>query len=79
MKLNAYATSGTSPTQPDFICENHDSVFLLRPISPVAFLWVHANLPAHRQMFGNAVAIDHNCVWAILDGIPEAGLVVSRG
>ena len=79
MKLNAACTSGTSPTQPDFVCENHGSVFLLRPISPAAFYWIHENLPPDRQMFGNALAIDHNYVWAILDGIQEAGLVVSRG
>jgi len=38
--------------------ENHGSVFLLRPISPTAFLWIHENLPADRQMFGNAVAVE---------------------
>jgi hypothetical protein len=62
MKLNAYTTSGTSPTQYDFVCENHGSVFLLRPISLGAFLWIHENLPADRQMFGNAVAVEHRYI-----------------
>jgi len=63
---------------PDFICENHSSVFLLRPISPAAFEWVNEHLPEDRQTFGNAVAIDHRCIWAILTGLQEDGLSVSR-
>jgi hypothetical protein len=73
---DSFACSGSSPT--DFQCENHGSIFLLRPISPAAFLWIHENLASDRQMFGTAVAVDHRCIWAILDGIQEAGMVVSR-
>jgi len=76
---DSFVASGSSPTRPDFICENHGSIFLLRPISLTAFLWIHENLPSDRQMFGNAVAVEHRCIWSILDGIQEAGLVVSRG
>ena len=79
MKLNAYATSGTSPTQSDFICENHFSVFLLRPISPAAFDWIESHLPPDRITFGNAVVVDHRCIWSILLGLQEDGLVVTRG
>jgi hypothetical protein len=77
-----FTTSGSSPGSTDsrdFVCENHGSIFLLRPISPAAFLWIHQNLPADRQMFGTAVAVEHRCIWAILDGIQEAGMAVSRG
>jgi hypothetical protein len=76
---DSFVASGSSPTRSDFMCENHGSIFLLRPISPAAFLWIHENLPPDRQMFGNAVVVEHRCIWAILDGIQEAGLVVSRG
>jgi hypothetical protein len=76
MELNAYATSGTSPTQTDFVCENHSSVFLLRPISPAAFDWIEEHLPSDRLTFGNAVVIEHRYVWAILEGIQSDGLVV---
>ena len=76
---DSFVASGSSPTEPDFFCENHGSIFLLRPVSPAAFLWIHENLPPDRQMFGNAVAVEHRCIWAILNGIQEAGLVVSRG
>jgi hypothetical protein len=76
---DSFVSSGSSPTRSDFICENHGSIFLLRPISPAALLWIHENLPADRQLFGNAVAVEHRYIWAILDGVQEAGLAVSRG
>jgi hypothetical protein len=79
MKLNAYATSGTSPTQSDFVCENHFSLFLLRPISSAAFAWIEKHLPPDRITFGNAVVIEPRYVWAILVGLQDDGLVVSRG
>ena len=78
MKINAYATSGTSPTA-DFVCENHGSVFLLRPVSPAALAWIEEHLPPDRITFGNAVVIESRYVWAILVGLQDDGLVVSRG
>jgi len=79
MQLNAACTSGSSPTRSDFIGENHGSIFLLRPLSPSAFSWIEEHLPSDRLTFGNAVAIDHRCIWAILVGLQEDGLVVARG
>ena len=79
--LNAFQTSGTSPTseaRPDFRCENHGTVFLLRPLSPASFAWIESHLPSDRITFGNAVAVDHRCIWAILAGLQDDGLVVSR-
>lgn len=69
-----FQTSGTSPT--DFICEYH-GFFLLRPMSPAAFLWIHENLPADRTMVGIAVVVED--IWAIVSGIQDAGMAVSRG
>ncbi len=73
-----FVASGSSPTV-DFLCENHGSIFLLRPISPAAFLWIHENLPSDRITFGNAVVVEPRYVWAILVGLQDDGLVVSRG
>jgi hypothetical protein len=73
---DSFVASGSSPT-PDFLCENHGSIFLLRPISPAALLWIEENLPSDRQTFGNAVAVEHRCIWAILEGIQNDGLAVS--
>lgn len=78
MQLNAACTSGSSPTRSDFLCENHGSIFLLRPVSPPAFAWIEEHLPPDRITFGNAVVIEPRYVWAILLGIQEGGLQVSR-
>ena len=79
MKLNAYATSGTSPGQYDFVCENDSSVFLLRPVSPAAKAWIEEHFPPDRITFGNAVVGEPRYVWAILLGLQDDGLVVTRG
>jgi len=75
---DSFVASGSSPTV-DFLCENHSSVFLLRPVSPAAFSWIEEHLPPDRLTFGNAAAIDHRCIWAILAGLQDDGLVVTRG
>jgi hypothetical protein len=41
-----------SPTPPDFLLENHFSIFLLSPISPAGFAWIQEHLPADRITFG---------------------------
>jgi hypothetical protein len=75
---DSFAASGSSPTQPDFICENHGSVFLLRPVSPASFDWIEQHLPPDRLTFGSATVIEPRYVWAILGGLQEDGLTVSR-
>jgi hypothetical protein len=81
---DSFVASGSSPTEsdprpPDFLLENHSSIFLLRPISPAAFIWVEQHLPSDRFTFGNAVVIEPRYVWAILVGLQDDGLVVTRG
>jgi hypothetical protein len=75
---DSFVASGSSPTV-DFLCENHGSIFLLRPVSPASFDWIESHLPSDRITLGNAVAVDHRCIWAILAGLQDDGLVVSRG
>ena len=75
---DSFVASGNSPTRPDFICENHGSLFLLFPLSQSAQSWVEEHLPTDVQWFGNAVVIEHRYVWAILEGIQNDGLAVSR-
>lgn len=78
MQISGYECSGSSPgaTEPDFICEYHVSLFLLRPVSPAAFDWIESNLPEDRLKFGNATVIEARFVWNILLGIQESGLSV---
>jgi hypothetical protein len=78
---DAFCTSGSSPGKtdsPDFICQNHGSLFLLIPRSAPAKFWVEHNLPSDRMTFGDAVVIEPRYVWAILVGLQEDGLTVSR-
>jgi hypothetical protein len=78
---NPSQTSGSSPTDSAefyFRCENHSSIFLLRPLSESAKIWVEENLPADAQWFGDAVVVEHRYIWAILEGIENDGLVVAR-
>jgi hypothetical protein len=80
---NAYCVSGSSPgthqNSPDFICENHISIFLPRPISPAAFVWIQEHRPEDRQTFGDAVVVEPRYIGSILLGPQDDGLVgVSR-
>jgi hypothetical protein len=72
---DSFVASGTSPT-PDFRCENHGSVFLLRPLNQAAQSWIEENLPSDAQWFGSGVAVEHRYIWAILEGIQNDGLAV---
>ncbi len=72
---DSFAASGSSPTV-DFLCENHGSVFLLRPLTQPAQSWIEENLPSDAQWFGNGVVVEHRYIWAILEGIQNDGLAV---
>ena len=80
---DSFSASGSSPTSgsatSDFRSENHGSVFLLCPVSPASFDWIESHLPPDRITFGNAVAVDHRCIWPILAALQDDGLAASRG
>ena len=78
---DAFCTSGSSPgnnPEPDFICQNHGSLFLLFPRSAPAKTWVQAHLQPDHLTFGNGVVIEPRFVWSILAGLLDDGLTVSR-
>ena len=78
--LNSFCTSGNSPThrteEPDFICEYHISLFLLRPLTPAASDWIADNLPLNRLTWGRSTVIEPRYVWSIILGIQDSGLSV---
>jgi hypothetical protein len=76
---DSFVASGSSPTEPDFVCQNHGSLFLLIPRTSPAKIWIEENLPEDRMTFCDGVVIEPRYVWAILAGLQEDGLVVSRG
>lgn len=73
---DSFAASGSSPT-PDFEIENHQSIFLLRPLNPAAESWIKEFLPQDRMSFGSAVVVEHRYIADIVEGIRNDGLVVS--
>ena len=74
---NEYESSGTSPTGPDFLVENHGTIFLLQPLTPAANSWVEHNLPEDRMTFGGAVCVEHRFIREIVAGILRDHLRVS--
>ena len=68
--------TGNLEKEPDFYCENNGTIFLLRPVTDAAKSWIKLNLPEATQWFGDSVIVDVSRIWAILDDIQEAGLVV---
>jgi hypothetical protein len=82
---NAFEASGSSPTRfetnlqspLDILVENHNSVFLLRPISPVGRTWLEENVIGQEtQLFGNAVVCEPRYLADIVFGARGEGLVV---
>lgn len=59
---------------PDFIVENHGSIFLLYPRTPAADDWVEENIPDNAQHWCGSIAVEHGCICDILNGINDAGL-----
>ena len=83
---DSFAASGSSPTQqeetplpPDFLAENHGSIFLLRPQNEQAIAWVHEHIGSGNgfQPYWPTVVIEHRYVADILEGIQNDGLVIS--
>jgi hypothetical protein len=74
--------SGSSPTlsannPPDFLVENHGSIFLLQPLTPAAESWIEEFLPEDRMSIGSAVVVEHRCIADIVRGIQGDGLAVA--
>jgi hypothetical protein len=84
---DSFVASGSSPTHaaqrvasPDFLLENHSSIYLLRPLTENARAWVKDHIGSDNgfQPYWPAVVIEHRYVGAILEGISSDGLAVSR-
>ena len=75
---NPFETSGSSPGGPDFVVENHGTVFLLRPLTPAANSWVKENLPEDHLTFGHAVVVEHHYIADIVAGAQADGQITIR-
>ncbi len=74
---DSFAASGSSPTV-DFLCENHGSIFLLRPLTPSATSWLEENVGQDNgfQPHWPTCVIEHRYIWSILEGIQSDGMMV---
>jgi hypothetical protein len=74
---DTFAASGSSPTV-DFACENHGSIFLLRPLTPSATSWLEEHIGQDNgfQPYWPTCVIEHRYIWPILEGIQNDGLAV---
>ena len=77
---DSFVASGNSPTEskgPDFIVENHGSIFLFRMNTPAAQVWVSENVQEDAQFFGDALVVEWRYAHDLAQGIVESGLVVA--
>jgi hypothetical protein len=72
---NEFQASGTSPS-PDFLVENHGTIFLLQPLTPAALFWIEEHLPEDRMTFGSAACVEHRFIRDVVRGILHDGLVI---
>jgi hypothetical protein len=74
---DSFAASGSSPTI-DFLCENHGSIFLLKPLTPSATSWVEEHIGQGNgyQPYLPTVVVEHRYIADIVAGIQNDGLAV---
>jgi hypothetical protein len=80
---DSFVDSGSSPTQsgrtpPDFLVENHGSIFLLKPLTPSATSWVEECIGQGNgyQPYFPTVVVEPRYVADIVEGIQNDGLAV---
>ena len=81
---DSFVASGNSPTHsaskipPDFLVENHGSVFLLIPQTISARIWIddHIGRDNGYQPYYPTVLIEHRYIADIVAGIESDGLAV---
>ena len=68
-------------TSPDFLLEDHGSVFLLSPQTLSARLWIADNIGRENgfQPYYPTIAIEHRYVQAVIEGIQNDGLACELG
>ena len=74
---DSFISSGSSPTL-DFLCENHGSILLLKPLTPSAVSWVeeHIGQEDGYQPYFPTVVVEHRYIADIVAGIQNDGLAV---
>jgi hypothetical protein len=77
---DSFVASGSSPTSSlDFICSEHGSLYLLRPLNQTARLWIENYIHPGHQTFADSVVIEHRYIQGILVALYDDSLDVARG
>ncbi len=71
-----FVASGSSPTESDFVVENHGTTFLLQPLTPAANSWIEQNLPEDHMTFGGGIVVEHRYIAEIVRSAIADGLGV---
>lgn len=61
----------------DAIVENHGSIFLVRPSSDEAMVWLQTHTSDDAQWFGGALCVEHRYVNDIINGMISDGLSIN--
>lgn len=74
---DSFISSGSSPTL-DFLCENHGSIFLLKPLTPSATSSIEEHIGQENgyQPYFPTVVVEHRYIADIVAGIQNDGLAV---
>jgi hypothetical protein len=72
-------TRGKAPTLPDFVLENHRTIFLLRPQNEQAIAWIDEHIGSENdfQPYWPTVVIERCYVLPILEGVLAEGMVIA--
>ena len=63
---------------PDFIVENHGSLFMVRVVTPTAQAWIDDNVPLESwQWLGHSFSVEHRYIEDLVDGMIQDGFVVN--
>jgi hypothetical protein len=81
---DTFQTSGNSPThsggtQPDFVIEDHGSIFLLKPQTDSAISWVEEHIGPEngfQSHYPHVLVVEHQYIGDIVAGIQSNGLAV---
>jgi hypothetical protein len=60
----------------DFTVQNEGSIFLLRPHSQAAHVWITEHMSGGIQQFGSAAVIDYKYIYDVINSIQQEGLLV---
>jgi len=81
---DSFVSSGNSPTRsgktpPDFLVENHGSIFLLKPLTPSATSWIEEHIGQDNgyQPYFPTVVVEHRYIAAIVEGVIAEGMVIA--